>query len=152
MARPERIIIFSHTLASSPVTQFIIDVHAHFVPKCLYERFDARAAQFPGVKLLRDAKGVRMQFPSTEPTRRVAGRLRDLADRRAWSEKTGLDQQLVGGGLAVFRYGLGPQEGLAWSRFINECMRDELRDEPRVTPLATVPLQDGTLAAQVLEE
>jgi len=134
------------------VTELIIDVHAHFIPTCLYERFDAQAAGFPGVKLLRDDKGVRMQFPGGEPTRPISPKLSDLADRRAWMDKNGIDHQLVGGWLDSFGYELLPREGLAWSRFINACMWDALRDEPRFTPLATVPLQDGALAAEVLGE
>src|SRR6266704_4121803 len=46
----------------------VIDIHAHFIPRLLYERFDAKSAKFPGVKLLRDEKGIRMQFPGGEPT------------------------------------------------------------------------------------
>jgi aminocarboxymuconate-semialdehyde decarboxylase len=134
------------------VTELIIDVHAHFIPKCLYERFDGEAAKFPGVKFLRDDKSMRMQFPGGEPTRPISPKLSDLDDRRAWMDKNGIDHQLVGGWLDIFGYELPVQEGLAWSRFINACMRDQLRDEPRFTPLATVPLQDGKLAAQVLGE
>jgi aminocarboxymuconate-semialdehyde decarboxylase len=134
------------------VTQLIIDVHAHFIPSCLYERFDARAAAFPGVKLLRDGKSVRMQFLNGEATRPISPKLSDLADRRAWMDKNGIDHQLLGGWLDSFGYELPAQEGLAWSRFINECMWDALREEPRFTPLATVPLQDGKLAAEVLRE
>ena len=130
----------------------IIDIHAHFIPKCLYDRFDANAAKFPGVKLTRDDKGVRMQFPGTEPTRPISPKLSDLNDRRAWMDKNGIDHQLVGGWLDSFGYELPAQEGLAWSRFINECMWDQLREETRFTPLATVPLQDGKMAADVLGE
>ena len=67
-------------------------------------------------------------------------------------DKNGIDHQLVGGWLDSFGYELPAAEGLAWSRFLNDCMWDELRDEPRFTPLATVPLQDGKLAAEVLGE
>ena len=130
----------------------IIDIHAHFIPKCLYERFDAHAAKFPSVKLLRDDKGVRMQFPGAEPTRPISPKLSDLADRRAWMDKNGIDHQLVGGWLDSFGYELPAAEGLAWSRFINDCMWDQLREETRFTPLATVPLQDGKMAADVLGE
>ena len=130
----------------------IIDIHAHFIPKFLYERFDAHASKFPGVKLLRDDKGVRMQFPGTEPTRPISPKLSDLADRRAWMDKNGIDHQLVGGWLDSFGYELPAQEGLTWSRFINDCMWDQLREETRFTPLATVPLQDGKMAADVLSE
>lgn len=130
----------------------IIDIHAHFIPKCLYDRFDANAAKFPGVKLTRDDKGVRMQFPGTEPTRPISPKLSDLNDRSTWMDKNGIDHQLVGGWLDSFGYELPAQEGLAWSRFINDCMWDQLREETRFTPLATVPLQDGKMAADVLGE
>ena len=128
----------------------VIDIHAHFTPRFLFERYDSHAAQFPGMKLLRNDKGIRMQFPGTEPTRPIMPRLSDLDDRRAWMDKNGIDHQLVGGWLDSFGYELPAQQGLAWSRFINDCMWDQLRGEPRFTPLATVPLQDGKLAAEVL--
>lgn len=35
---------------------------------------------------------------------------------------------------------------------MNTCMREALRGEPRFTPLATVPMQDGALAADALAE
>lgn len=132
--------------------QLIIDIHAHYIPKCLYQRFDAHSAKFPGVKLTRDDKGYRMQFPGGEPTRPISPKLSDLDERRAWMDQNGIDHQLVGGWLDSFGYELPATEGLAWSRFINACMGDELRGEPRFTPLATVPLQDGRMAAEVLAE
>jgi len=130
----------------------IIDIHAHFIPKLLYERFDANKAKFPEVRLLRDAKGVRLQFPGGEPTRPISPKLSDLADRRTWMDANDIDHQLVGGWLDSFGYELPGGEGLAWSRYYNDCLREELRDEPRFTPLATVPLQHGGLAAEVLSE
>jgi len=130
----------------------VVDVHAHFIPKLLYERFDASAAKFPAVKLLRDGKGSRMQFPGGEPTRPISPKLSDLADRRAWMDRNGIDHQLVGGWLDSFGYELPSGEGLAWSRFYNDCLQEALREETRFTPLATVPLQHGGLAAEVLSE
>jgi aminocarboxymuconate-semialdehyde decarboxylase len=130
----------------------IIDIHAHFIPSLLYERYDANVAKFPEVKLLRDEKGKRLQFPGSEPTRPISPKLSDLADRRAWMDKNGIDHQLVGGWLDSFGYELPSGEGLAWSRFYNDCLWEELREETRFTPLATVPLQHGELAAEVLAE
>jgi aminocarboxymuconate-semialdehyde decarboxylase len=126
----------------------VIDIHAHFIPKLLYERFDASSGKFPEVKLLRDEKGVRMQFPGGQPTRPISPKLSDLADRRAWMDRNGIDHQLVGG----CGYELPAGEGLAWSRFYNDCLEEELGEETRFTPLATVPLQHGGLAAEVLAE
>lgn len=130
----------------------VIDIHAHFIPRLLYERFDANSARFPEVKLLRDDNGVRMQFPGGQPTRPISPKLSDLADRRAWMDKNGIDHQLVGGWLDSFGYELPAGEGLAWSRFYNDCLEEALGEETRFTPLATVPLQHGGLAAEVLSE
>jgi aminocarboxymuconate-semialdehyde decarboxylase len=130
----------------------IIDIHAHYIPGLLYERFDAHAARFPGVSLHRDDKGKRLAFLGGEPTRPISPKLSDLAERRAWLDQNGIDHQLVGGWLDSFGYELPAEQGLAWSRYINECMADALRGEPRFTPLATVPLQEGRRAAEVLAE
>jgi aminocarboxymuconate-semialdehyde decarboxylase len=43
-------------------------------------------------------------------------------------------------------------EGADWARFYNEHMRRDAAGLKSLTPLATVPLQDGALAARVLEE
>src|SRR5258705_2333978 len=93
-----------------------------------------------------------MQFPGGEPTRPISPKLSDLVDRRAWMDRNGIDHQLVGGWLDSFGYELPSGEGLAWSRFYNDCLQEELREEKRFTPLATVPLQHGGLAAEVLSE
>ena len=130
----------------------IIDIHAHYLPQLFYQRFDAASGAFPNVKLLRGDKGSRLQFPGGEPTRPISPKLSDLAERRDWMDKNGIDHQLVGGWLDSFGYELAADEGLAWSRFINACMREALVDEQRFTPLATVPLQDGQMAAEVLGE
>ena len=130
----------------------IIDIHAHYLPQLLYDRFDAEAAKFPGVQLLRGEPGKRLRFPGGEATRPISPKLSDLAGRRAWMDGNGIDHQLVGGWLDSFGYELAPNEGIAWSRFINACMREALADEQRFTPLATVPLQDGKMAAEVLAE
>ncbi len=128
----------------------IIDIHAHYLPQLLFQRFDAAAGTFPGVRLLRADQGTRFQFPGGEATRPISPKLSDLAERRGWMDKNGIDHQLVGGWLDSFGYELPAIEGLAWSRFINSCMHEALADEKRFTPLATVPLQDGKLAAEVL--
>jgi len=130
----------------------IIDIHAHFIPTLLFQRFEAERAKFPSVTLVQDEKGRRMQFPGGEMTRPIMPRLSDLADRLAWMDKNGIDHQFVGGWLDSFGYELPAAEGLAWSRFINACMKEALAGQTRFTPLATVPLQDGKLAAEVLRE
>ena len=130
----------------------VIDIHAHFTPtRLLLERFDAHAALFPSVGLVRNGKGAALRFPGAD-ARAIMPRLDDLEERRSWMDRNKIDHQLVGGWLESFGYDLPAHEGLAWSRFMNDCMRDALAGEPRFTALATVPLQDGRLAADVLGE
>jgi aminocarboxymuconate-semialdehyde decarboxylase len=130
----------------------VIDIHAHYIPPSLFEDFEANAARFPGVRLLREGAGLRLQFPGAEATRPISPKLSDLDERRRWMDANGIDHQLVGGWLDSFGYELPGEEGAAWSRYINDCMQESLRSETRFTPLATVPLQDGRLAAEVLGE
>ena len=130
----------------------VIDVHAHFTPKLMSERFEVNAAKFPDVKLVKSDKGVTLQFPGTAPTRPIMPGLSDLAGRQAWMDKAGIDHQVVGGWLDSFGYELPAAQGAAWSRYLNDCMWEQFRDERRFSALATVPLQDGKLAAEVLAE
>ena len=130
----------------------IIDIHAHYLPHRLFDRFDGARDAFPGVQLVRDDKGVRIGFVGKELSRPIMPRLSDLAARRAWMDANAIDHQLVGTWMDATGYELPDAEGLAWSRFVNACMLENLGDERRFTPLATVPLQNGRDAATVLEE
>ncbi len=130
----------------------IIDIHAHYLPQYVFDRFDRDAAKFPGVQLQRDDKGARIGFVGKPLSRPISPKLSSLADRRGWMDANGIDHQLVGTWMDATGYELPAEEGLAWSRFVNACMLENLGDEKRFTPLATVPLQSGQLAAQVLEE
>ena len=130
----------------------IVDIHAHFLPRLVRERFAEHSARFPGVQLLQTDGATRLAFAGGAPTRPISPKLSDLADRRRWMDGNGIDHQLIGGWLDSFGYELPAHEGIAWSRFLNRCMADALEDEPRFTALATVPLQNGALAAEVLSE
>ena len=130
----------------------VIDIHAHYTPELLFQRFDEHARDFPNVKLARGNKGAQLSFPGDPSPRAVMRELGDLGARREWMDSNDIDHQLVGGWVEGYGYDLPAAEGLAWSRFQNACMQDALAGEPRFTPLATVPLQDGKLAATVLEE
>src|SRR6476620_11351179 len=52
----------------------------------------------------------------------------------------------------MFGYELPAEEGARWSRLANEHLLAAAKAEPRLIPLATVPLQDGVRAAEVLRE
>jgi aminocarboxymuconate-semialdehyde decarboxylase len=107
---------------------------------------------FRSVALHGDSSAPRMAFAGGAPGRPIQPRLSDLAQRRDWLKKTRVDHQLVGGWTDVYGYELLPAEGADWARFYNEHMAKDAASLSQLTALATVPLQDGALAARVLEE
>lgn len=130
----------------------IIDCHAHYAPQAMFERLQAKAGSFPNIELLASDGKFRLAFKGRSPTRPVMPRLRETDERLAWMDREKLDWQVVGGWLDAFGYDLPAEEGENWSRFTNEVLLDACADDPRLFPLATVPLQDGERAARVLED
>lgn len=135
----------------------IVDIHSHVVPSLLFERFEAQRNRFPGVDMTPDTSATgtpahRFRFPGTAFTRPVISGLSDLEGRKISMAAQHIDHAALSLWTDLEGYELPPEEGLAWSRFVNDCLRDQLADEPIFTPLASLPLQDGKLAALVLEE
>ncbi|MBO0737777.1 MAG: amidohydrolase [Alphaproteobacteria bacterium] len=130
----------------------IIDTHAHVVPGSLIETLRTEPRIFPSVRLLFDGATTRIAFAGEAPTRPIAPRLSDLGDRRDWLARNEIARQVVGGWTDVFGYELPGQEGADWARFMNEHLRKAAGTLAALTPLATVPLQNGPLAARVLDE
>src|SRR6266581_1340940 len=115
--------------------------HRHRHPRALHPEAALRA-------LRREIR----EIPGSEAAARRKRNPHAVSRRRAGMDRNGIDHQLVGGWLDSFGYELPAGEGLAWSRFYNDCLLEELSEERRFTPLATVPLQHGGLAAEVLAE
>ena len=131
----------------------IIDCHAHICPPSLLEAIRKNAASFPSLKLVDDpADGFGLGFAGGKPTRPVAKPLTDLAGRLKWMDDQGVERQVVGGWLDMFGYELPGEEGVRWSRMINQHLAELARTQSRFVALATVPLQDGAKAAEVLRE
>jgi aminocarboxymuconate-semialdehyde decarboxylase len=130
----------------------IIDTHAHVVPGTLLEALRSEKRLFPSVRLDTAGAQPRMAFAGGAPGRPIQPRLHDLAQRRDWLTKARVDHQLVGGWTDVYGYELEGAEGADWARFYNEHMAKDAAHLPALSALATVPLQDGALAARVLEE
>lgn len=85
-------------------------------------------------------------------TRPVSQKLVDPETRVTWMKKQGITHQIVGGWLDLFGYELPAGEGLRWSRLLNEHLLSGAKATTGLTALASVPLQDGQLAADVLNE
>jgi aminocarboxymuconate-semialdehyde decarboxylase len=130
----------------------IIDTHAHFTPQAMLTALQGAAGKFPNVELLAKDNAFRLAFAGNAPTRPVAPKLRETTERLAWMDKGGIDAQVCGGWLDSFGYELPAEEGASWSRFVNEHLMAGTDGTKRLAPLATVPLQNGKLAAKVLEE
>jgi aminocarboxymuconate-semialdehyde decarboxylase len=130
----------------------IVDTHAHVVPAGFLETLRSERRLFPSVKIVKEGAATRMGFAGNAPTRPVAPRLSDLKQRKDWLAANGIDCQVAGAWTDLAGYELPPEEGADWSRFMNETMLAAAKDFPALKPLANVPLQNGALAARVLEE
>jgi aminocarboxymuconate-semialdehyde decarboxylase len=130
----------------------VIDIHAHFVPPSLISRFSERRSEFPDVIMLEEGGSVSFRFANGEPTRPVIAALTDLGAQLEDMKARRIDHAILSLWTDLEGYELPPAQGLAWSRFINECMQAELSDLERFSALASVPLQCGEHAAKVLEE
>jgi len=128
----------------------IIDAHAHFVPPALLEELISRRIS-PSVKVTVDG-GVRLAFAGNEAKRPVPAGMSTAEARRRWLAAHGIDKQVVGGWLDMFGYDLPAEEAADWSRFLNAHMLAATAKLPFLVPLATVPMQSGRLAAEILEE
>lgn len=131
----------------------IIDCHAHLVPPSLLDAIRERASDFPSVQVIEQETGnPAFSFAGNKPTRPVAKGLTDVDARLAWLDGQGIDKQVFGGWLDMFGNELPVSEGAAWARLMNEHLARAGKEQPRLIPLGTVPLQDGVAAAEVLRE
>ena len=130
----------------------IIDTHSHHVPEPMLDALVRRPGRFPSIELLGEDGRYRLSFAAGPPTRPVMPGLRAVEPRLAWMEGQAIDRQVCAGWLDSFGYGIPADEGLAWSRFVNEHLMRFAGGDSRFAALATVPLQDGEAAARALEE
>jgi aminocarboxymuconate-semialdehyde decarboxylase len=130
----------------------IIDCHAHLVPPSLLDAIRSQAKDFPSIRLIEEGGSLGFSFAGGKPTRPVSKPLSDLPARLKWMDDQNIERQVVGGWLDMFGYEVPAEEGAKWSRLINAHLMQTASSQPRFVPLATVPLQDGALAAEVLRE
>lgn len=130
----------------------IIDTHAHFTPQAMLDALAKATGHFPSVELLTTDDQFKLAFAGGAPTRPISPKLREVEQRLSWMEEQHIDCQITGGWLDSFGYELPADEGAAWSRFMNEHLMTGTDETARLAPLATVPLQNGKLAAAVLQE
>lgn len=130
----------------------IIDCHAHLVPPSLLDAIRANKEKFPSIRLIEEGGSIGFSFAGNKPTRPVSKPLSDIAGRLQWMDTNKIEKQVVGGWLDMFGNEIPAEEGTQWARLINTHMAQIAKEQPRFIPLATVPLQDGARAAEVLRE
>ena len=127
-----------------------IDSHAHIVPPDLVQEARKSGATL-GVTVEDTDQGPALQFDGLVHLRPVGGLAR-LEPRLEWMEQQGLSLQILGSWLDIQGYTLSARNAATWARIFNEHLAQVVRAHPgRFAALATVPVQDGALAAGELE-
>lgn len=127
-----------------------IDSHAHIVPPELIDEARRSGATL-GVTVEDTDRGPALQFEGLVHLRPVGG-LAHLEPRLEWMEQQGLTLQILGSWLDIQGYTLSPGNAATWARLFNEHLAELVGTHPgRFAALATVPVQDGALAARELE-
>jgi aminocarboxymuconate-semialdehyde decarboxylase len=137
-------------MTPSTAGETVVDVHAHLVPAGVLDDLAAGRVRFPNVEVRPHEGSHTVSFAGGPPTRPVSPGLTDPARRREWLDARGVDRQLVGGWLDVFGYGLPAAEGADWAELLTGALVEQTREDDRLLPLGTVPLQDPVRAASAL--
>ena len=128
----------------------IVDVHVHFLSPHALDAARRTPARF-GVRVLDDGERPRLAVGDEPPTRPLLEPLYTLAAHRGFLDAQGIDTAVFGPLMDVAGYSLPPGPAAAWSRAQNEGLAQSLAEAGRDhAGLATVPLQDPTLAADEL--
>src|ERR1700730_423651 len=128
----------------------IIDVHGHLVPPDLVAAIRKEGKRFASLRLIEDGANLALAFAGGKPSRPIMRGLSDVAARRAWMTKAGIDRQVVGGWPDWFGYELPAAGGEPGCPRLNPAKLAAAKAEPCFVPLASVPMQDGARAGAVL--
>ena len=127
-----------------------IDSHAHIVPPDLIDEARKSGASL-GITVEDTERGPALQFEGLVHLRPVGGLAR-LEPRLEWMEQQKLSLQILGSWLDIQGYTLPAENAATWARLFNEHLAEVVRVHPgRLAALATVPVQDGALAAREVE-
>ena len=128
-----------------------IDIHAHCVPGELLAMLRSEGSEF-GIEVTEDGKGVAAILDGRRRVGPIRDDLIDMSLRVAAMDQTGVDVQILSSWVDLTGYELEPEAGAKFARRFNETIAAEASRHPgRFMMLATVPLQDGALAAGELE-
>lgn len=132
--------------------QMVIDIHAHYVtPKALEVIRDNPAPY--GAKLQVNNEGKEfIEFSYGEIIRPFFPSILDMEDREQRMIRQGVDHEVLSTWPDLFGYQLPLEQGAKWSRLLNWALAEDLKEKGGpFSGMATVPLQDGEMAARELE-
>jgi aminocarboxymuconate-semialdehyde decarboxylase len=128
----------------------MIDVHAHGIPDGFRHALADGGAAL-GVEFIDTGNGTKVSFAGINTSAPLKPELADHDVRLAAMDGAGISVQLVSPFIDLVGYALPGPAGATYSRLVNELMAETVRRHPdRLRALATVPLQDGELAAEEL--
>ena len=131
----------------------IIDSHAHIVPSNLIKEIKKTVHLFPSLELISSKESFGFSFCKTKSTRPVSNKLTDVEKRLKWMDQQNIDIQIVGGWVDMFGYQLPNEEGTKWCELINHHLKLFSEDSKgRFFSLACLPMQNGELAAKMLDD
>lgn len=131
-----------------------VDVHAHYVSPKVAAAVEANPGKYGVITSYTPAGELKLKIGDDVPTRPVFKELRDLDERRTFMKDTNVDRQVISTWLDTVGYNLPAEQGAAWSRLLNDTLYEDINETDRAAAysgVATVPLQDGKLAAAELE-
>lgn len=129
-----------------------IDMHAHYVPPRILMALEQDTSPY-GVRLEDAAAGGRcVHFDDGLVIRPFFPRILDLEERWREMARQGVDRQILSVWADLFGYQMPPEAGARWHRLLNESLCEATQKHaPRLSALASAPLQDAHRAAQELE-
>jgi aminocarboxymuconate-semialdehyde decarboxylase len=128
-----------------------IDVHHHYVPQQLIAETQ-RHGKALGVDMTEVNGSYAFSFDGSKP-HRLQPPLMDIDKRLEIMNQGQVALATLEANTNSLGYRLNGTHGEGWSRLYNECVAELVKARPdRFVGMATVPLQDATRAAQVLED
>jgi aminocarboxymuconate-semialdehyde decarboxylase len=129
-----------------------IDVHAHYVPlQALKMAAEIGARQ--GLELTNDERGRAVLLRGGKAyLKQLKAEFSDLDLRLSIMDQQGVDMQVLSPAGSYFFYWMPASEAVEYARWFNDCSAEAVAKHPRrFAALASVPLQDSSLAAVELE-
>ena len=129
-----------------------IDVHAHLMPQQALDIMERDSSLYNVSMKEVPNLGHCLSFDPGPTIRPLPQGLRDFDMRWEYMERAGVDHEILSVWADCLGYSLEPDKGAAWSRLLNETTAEVVQQHPdKLSLMATVPLQDGEMAARELE-